>query len=1014
MAKATTAAKPSAAGNGVGAWIKGWFFRNRWYFLAFFLPVVLMYISYAIFGLAPFGKQSVLALDFNAQYVYYFEDLRDAFWSDSSVAYSWGRNLSGGMMGVIGYYLASPFTLIVMLLPRKMILTSLLIMILCKIGTAGVTFSLYLRKSKGFAPLQSVIFSTLYALMAYMVIQTIDPMWLDGLVFLPLVALGIEYLVDDGRKINYIIPLAMMFVANFYIGYMIGIFTAIYFIFYLFFGSDKKRGKFRDYLYSCLNYGVSTIVAVMMSAFMILPVYNALQLGKFDFTKPDYSFAVQFEPAKILGQMLTAQYDSVNVQGSPEIYCGILTVVLLPLFFLNSRISLRRKFGYGFLMAVMFFCMYIRPVDMMWHGGQMPNWLPFRYSFIVSFILLSAAATAWKHLDGVKLSHLGGVFFGVLAVVLYVHGLGYEHLDVMSSIWLSIGLAGAYLLILYVQKQNATKYVVPIMLLVVISGELIFNTVHTLKDVDKEVAYSSGASYEGFVENGRIAVEKMESHDSGLYRSEKTYTRCINDNMAFGLKGLTHSSSVMNAKTLSFIETLGYNSRSYYTRYDGTTELADSLLGIKYVLDRDGYATPQAGNDVEMISQRRRTMLHDAYQKIDEHTYVDKNADGSDKPPTTIGIYENPNALSIGYMVDEDILRVDHLGNDNPFKSQNILLSTMLGQTEFDEFGEFAGYSEYYTRIPVGDPVLGAVTLSDYNGQACYTKMDSGDPTVDYRFTVESDEEVLFFLKTENEQAVNLWLGVFDESTGNYTFNPAGFGQYFETHNYSILSLGHFTPGTQVCLRLTVLDKDNATIIKEPFFYYFNRDKYQEDINKLKAQQLNVTKFDGRSLEGEVTAQDGQVLFTSIPYEPGWTIKVDGQKAFTTGSSDQDVTTYTDSSGKTHKDVKSRHEALKAMIYIPLTAGTHKISMSYTPPGFVTGVILLIIGIVLCVLFYRYDKKINKVLLALARSRKQAAAADTKAKLQKKSDPERSDEESDESEPDDADAPTDDLPEENP
>ena len=83
-------------------------------------------------------------------------------------------------------------------------------------------------------------------MMAYGVIQLIDPMWLDGLVFLPLIMLGIEYLVDDGRRLNFIIPLALMCVANFYIGYMICFFVILYFLFYLCFGSDKKR-KGYDY-----------------------------------------------------------------------------------------------------------------------------------------------------------------------------------------------------------------------------------------------------------------------------------------------------------------------------------------------------------------------------------------------------------------------------------------------------------------------------------------------------------------------------------------------------------------------------------------------------------------------------------------------------------------------------------------------------------------------------------------------------------------------------------------------
>ena len=52
-----------------------------------------------------------------------------------------------------------------------------------------------------------------------------DPMWIDGLILLPLIMLGIEYLVDKKFRANYIIPLAVMFFANFYIGFMLAIFT---------------------------------------------------------------------------------------------------------------------------------------------------------------------------------------------------------------------------------------------------------------------------------------------------------------------------------------------------------------------------------------------------------------------------------------------------------------------------------------------------------------------------------------------------------------------------------------------------------------------------------------------------------------------------------------------------------------------------------------------------------------------------------------------------------------------
>ena len=64
------------------SFLGGWFIRNKLYFLAFAIPVIIMYIAYAMFKVYPFGEESVLVLDLNGQYVYYFEALRDAFWGE--------------------------------------------------------------------------------------------------------------------------------------------------------------------------------------------------------------------------------------------------------------------------------------------------------------------------------------------------------------------------------------------------------------------------------------------------------------------------------------------------------------------------------------------------------------------------------------------------------------------------------------------------------------------------------------------------------------------------------------------------------------------------------------------------------------------------------------------------------------------------------------------------------------------------------------------------------------------
>lgn len=962
------------------------------YFASFFIPALIMLTCYAFFKIYPFGGRSVLALDLNGQYVFYFEAARKAFWGDASIFYSWGRNLSGGFMGIVGYYLASPFTLIVMLLPRTMLLESIMIMQLCKIGSAGLTFSIYLQKSKNVTPLHSLVFSTMYALMGYAVIQTIDPMWLDGVVFLPLIVLGIEYLIDDGRKLNYIIPLAVMFVANFYIGYMIAFFVAIYFFFYLFFGTQRKFKDSYEYVKVVGRMGLATVIALMCSAFMILPVYNALALGKFDFSKPDYSFQTQFSPIELVPTLLPNQYYSVNMQGFPEIYCGVLSVVLLPLFYLNKKIKKNSKIGYSLIILILLGSMYIKPVDMMWHGGQTPNWLPYRYSFLAAFVFVSMAAECFTKLDGYKLTvkAAGGTFAGITVVVMmfkalmktfeysekkfkYVAVLPYttkesKNGNKWTELWLGtilfgLILAAVYLILLYLYsrfKTKKSKTIVCAVMAAVVFFEAGYNAYDSLKKIDKEVYYSSRESYQNVIAEGMNVTRSINQweadHDnSGIFRAEKTFFRNVNDNLAYGLRGVSHSSSVMNTRIINFLETMGYSMRSYVTRYDGNTSISDSLLGIKYVIH-------------DPTISHADTRLNPNYEAIFTQDYK-----GEKDKQSTYHVYQNPDALSIGYMASDDILRLSHLGNDNPFNSQNMFLSTLTGNTAFypndDGTVTIGEHNEYFSPMDVTYELVDCTESPYGTDQTIFKATGEGDPTVRIHITPQSEQEVYMYLKTKYEKSVNTWISTEKDENGKFTnFKSMGAGSYFENHNYSIWRVGSYPAGTEIEVRLTLTKKaddpsgDKFAIIKNMFFYQFDYDLFRQDISYLAQNQwkLDPDKCTDRYLEGTITASEGQLMFTSIPSEPGWTVKVDGKKVETV-------------------------DALKAFITIDLEPGEHTVTMKYTPPGFTVGVIALIFGLFALVLVYRYDKKNNKVILARIRAKKLeaekrlAAAKDTPA-----------------------------------
>lgn len=916
------AAKPAVQANSsVGGKIKKWLYDNRFYIYAFFIPFIIMALAYGLFDVFPIGNimgtdyetipkrraahdGSVLVLDLNGQYVYYFEALRDALHGDGSIFYNWSRNLSGEFMGIIGYYLASPFTLIVMLLPRTMLLESLLIMVLSKIGAIGVTFSYYLRNSKKMKPVNSLIFSTAFALCAYAVIQLMDPMWTDGLILLPLIALGIERLVDKKYRADYIIPLAIMFFANFYIGFMLAIFSVIYFLFYCFFGTEKENSTIKDIVSSAIRFGYCSIIAGMCSAFMILPVYYSLSLGKFDFTKPDYSVQLQFDSIDILSKLLPSSYDTVRNEGLPEIYCGTIAILMLPLYYFNTNVKSRNKIGYSLILAILFFSMYIKPMDMMWHGGQVPNWLPYRYSFIMSFVILSMGAEAFEKLDGIKPGAIGGTFFGILAYLLLAEKLfKYENIDVLGGLWFTAGCILCFSILISAYKDSNNSKAIPVTVLILVSGELLLSTFETLKDIDTDVTYSMRSSYYNYIEAGRAAVDKMEEFDDGLYRSEKVakkaaLSRTVNDDMAFGLKGVTHSSSVMNAKMITLLGNLGFVSRGHYTRYDGTTPLTDSLLGIKYVLDSENSGVP------------------DLYQY--QMSTVTEHDDGT---KTQIDIYQNPDALPIGYMVDDDILYADVSDTTNPFANQNSLMSAMVGEQK-----------EYFKKLNFSqEPRYRDVTIENAGNQTKYVAVPgSSDSTIDYFIHAVTNDNVYFYLPTIYEKKVNLWKGIWDDALQDFNYSGNFVDFYFENEYYCVRNLGRFQADTNFSLRMTIANE--YTWMSDQLFYYFDEDLFREDISKLKEGALNIEKWSDTHIEGTINAKANQLFFTSIPYEKGWTIKVDGKKA----------------------DIE---EVAGGFMAVKVDPGIHSIKMSFFPAGMGLGIILAVAGIGLVVVFIMADKK---------------------------------------------------------
>ena len=900
--------------------IGGFCIDRRLYFAVFFLSAAILYGSYAFFKIHPIGDGSVLVLDLNGQYVYYYEHYREAFWGRESWIYSWSRNLSGEMFGIFAYYLASPFMIIIALLPRRMMQTAILLIQLSKVGSSAVSCCFFLKRTAKHPPrtVSLVIFPLMYSLMSYMIVQLMDPMWLDGLIYLPLICWGVRRLVYEGRLLPYTVPLALMFISHFYIGYMMGIFTFFYFCYICL--SDPERVLPKKFILRCLAFGAGTLVSLMCAAWVLIPVYNSLKLGKFEFTDPDFSLATQFDFLTFITKMFPMTYDTVYPEGMPMIYCGTAVLLLVPLYFMNDKINMKEKTADGILTVILVVLMYIKPWDMAMHGFQVPNWLPFRYSFIFSFMMVVMAFKCFENLEGITAKNIGGVFFGLMVFLFWCERENYTHFklfvtrkdangdpyNVIQGIWVSMLALAVYFTLLYLVKKYPRSKAVAFSLTVVLTVELFAVDIDTIKKIDIDVAYSKYSSYEPYMSDLNRAVDMIEEYDTDpFYRMEATFHRTVNDAIGTGYKSVSHSSSTMNAPTLTMLHRLGFAYGGHYTKYDGATPMTDAIFDIRYIMDKKG-------NDTYVSS---RYKVYPEYELTTEISidHEKQTEDGIRIVPTTFKFYRNPNALGLGVAAKGDIESVA-LDDDDPFDNQNRLFNALAGE-EYD----------FFTPVDVvNSDTENVTTVNTTDGHVKYYPLDENNKEchVDYVVRMDKDSDLYMFLPTKYERSCNIWYQPEDEYVEGEN-RMEYVGQFFTGDNYSIMKIGRFIEDQEIRVRITIANDKNEAYWRDKLFYSFDYNGFSEACAKMQKNSFEVTEFEDTKLTGKVNAdEDGQLLFTTIPYENGWTITVNGET------------------------VKPEKVVDDSLIAIPLKKGENTVKMLFSPNYWRLSLVISIFGVI--------------------------------------------------------------------
>ncbi|MBQ9964752.1 MAG: YfhO family protein [Clostridia bacterium] len=829
-----------------------------WYYpvMAGLLSLFVMCVAYTFVGMWPFGEKSAMMVDMHHQYAPLLAELRYDILHGADPLYTFEVGLGANYLSLFGYYLASPFNLFLLLFPERLLAQGILCITLLKNALSGALFALCIQQLLGKRGLHIPIVSVMYSMMMYLIAYSWNIMWLDVVMILPLVVYGFERLMHTGKFLTYVLSLAYALFANYYIAFMLCIFLILYYITYCL--RSPRTGK--QLGTSFVRFGGFSILAAGLTAFLLVPVYIALQgTSAAESTMPDITNTIDM--FSLLGRHLVDTSPTVRSGNLPNLYCGVLTAFCVPLFALNKGITPRRRGAFMALWLVLFVTFLINWTDLAWHGFHSPNDLPYRFSFLYSFVILLMAADALVHLHRVETRHVFLVFAGAVAYLMLEEHFG-EDAYGFSTIYINLIVFAVYTTILaFATKRKMRRAVAYAVLLLAVTAEMALGGGNSFVKLNSNEYFTRHKDYvdNEVTEAVRDTVRSMQTlgdaqNGKDFYRLEFLPRRTCVDTALFHYRGLTTFSSSNYYTTTRLLGGLGYAINGVNSHlYKSYLPFTDSLLGIRYIALGENETVP-------------------AYlQYRDEVTVGD----------TTYTVYENPSALGLGYVVDAASREYTYTRYD-PFHSQNSLFSALT-----DNYGSlFSTYS-----IQADNLTTGSVT-----GSA------SG-----FRVHASGSQSTAFFSATI-EKTAPIYLYVDCGAADSLTVNANGKEWSITPHEPYIINAGVLEVGSTVTLTV-----GSDTECSGNFYVAeFAEDIYQTGMAQLAANQLTVEDFGSSRISGTVTASRDGVLMTSIPYDAGWHVAVDGTAVETFGISD-------------------------GLLALDVTAGTHTVTFTYWPRGLTVG-----------------------------------------------------------------------------
>ena len=787
--------------------------ESKYFILSFVLPFIILGTAFALNKVYPFGDRQILIYDFWQQYYPFLS----SFWHKlrEGTLSPWSWTAGAEYLALYAYYLASPLNLLTILTPHPLLRETLTLIILIKIGLAGLFMAYYLRYNSGQSTITLPFFASFYALCAFALGYYYNIMWLDSFALLPLVILGLEALMREDKYRLYIASLALAILSNFYIGFFICIFVVISFLSRCY----VLELNFRNIIQKLFKLAAFSFIALGLTAAISVPAFFALQktitagnMFNFDIIAFHHYFY------NILGNFI-AFTPPTSIDGLPNIYSGMISIMLSSVFLLSRKVSRREKLVFSVTMVILFLSCNLNVMHYAWNAFRYTNQIPFRFTFIISFVL---AATAYKSftITG-KFMKQDILSMGIITSIVLLSALaGFQETNYVIA---SAVLVIIYLLVLSyanglktIKQRTVFNFLFLFLILAELSGTA-FIAVKSNHTTDRE-------TYPDRYNDIKTLLDRRQAQDTDFYRTEFTSRFTNNDPSLYNYNGISYFSSRANTNSLNFITGLGLpvSEGENGNMYLETSPLANAFLNIRYLISRDGNP---ADNDV--------------FWKT-----VERSGDSL--------LLENKHYLPFGFMVNENL--ASYSSFENPFLSKNDLFRLATGL----EDNLFSIYPQNNFLFIIKEDDEGRFPLF-----------------MEWDFDMPYDGMLYAYYKRENVRTLSVSIN----GDNSYDIDTSAFavGNFVQGDRISFQS-EHGVPmeeGTTMELPELI---EQIMSMGAPVIYMasINSELFEQGISILASSPLILTEFSPSRIRGEVTALNDGLLYTSIPTDGNWYAFVNG------------------------------------------------------------------------------------------------------------------------------------------